>query len=325
MNEIDIPFEKINSYLRENPISLQLSYSEDLVIDMNAIMELTGVKNYIRVGESSPHLQYTLTFIPTSPNADKFMKFFADVYGDDIPITTTSREYYPTIRKANIILENLLKYFGIEMPTICTRVVNKVGEEKINEGLLKEDKYDSVVRAIVRDIITIFKKHGKGEYGLPEDLRSNEVYYEFPQIENPLQVYVDMSFNENVEGFDADADYYNDEDLIYVTIVTNPKFGSSFIYDLVGELNELVRHELEHVKQHESGYEFPKREPKKPLNYYSQKHELDAQRKGFQRKKKITGLDYETVVRNWFRDNQQKHRLNQSQAEIVIQRILNEK
>lgn len=193
------------------------------------------------------------------------------------------------------------------------------------KNILTEDKYDSVVRTIVRDVLTIFKKHGEGEYGLPEDLSSEEVYYEFPQLMNPIQVFVDMSFDESVEGFDADADYYNDEDLIYITIKSNPKFGQTYLYDLVGELNELIRHELEHVRQHEKGYEFPKREPKKPVNYYTQQHELDAQRAGFKRRKKIGGLDYETVVRNWFRDNPHKHRLNPKQVETVIQRILNEK
>ena len=168
-------------------------------------------------------------------------------------------------------------------------------------------------------------KNGEGEFGLPEDLRSGEVYYEFPQLENELQVYVDMSFDESVEGFDADADYYKDEDLIYVTLKTNPNFGTSYMYDLVGELNELIRHELEHVNQYESGYDFPKREPKKPLNYYSQEHELGAQKAGFKRRRKIGGLDYETVVRNWFADNPHKHRLNKQQAELVIQKLLSEK
>ena len=69
----------------------------------------------------------------------------------------------------------------------------------------------------------------------------------------------------------------------------------------------------------------PTREPKKPINYYSQSHELSAQRKGFKRRSKLAKFDYETLVRNWFEDNKHKHRLNPEEAEKVIQRIISEK
>jgi hypothetical protein len=193
-------------------------------------------------------------------------------------------------------------------------------KDNINEG-----KLDSVTRQIVRDIITIYRTNKTGEFGLPEDLNSNLHAYEFKQLQNPIQVFLEIEDDENVEGFDADADYYRDEDLIHVTIVSNPKFHTSVIYDLIGELNELIAHELEHVKQHESGYEFPKREPKKPLKYYTQQHELDAQRKGFKRRSKIAKNDYESLVRRWFEENKHKHNLSPNEAEKVIQKILSEK
>jgi hypothetical protein len=190
--------------------------------------------------------------------------------------------------------------------------------------ILKEDKLNSVVRQIVRDVISVFKKHNEGEFGLPEDLYPDQHYYEFEQIETPLQIFVDLSQNTNVEGFDVDAEFYRDEDLIYITIVYNPNFGTSYIQDLVSELNEIIRHELEHVKQFESGVRFPK-EPKSPEKYYSQKHELEAQRAGFKRRSKGERIDYETLVRRWFEDNKHKHKMNPEQAERVIQKILNQK
>lgn len=326
MSVIDIPIEVINDYLSENPFEVKtFPGHDDNPVTTEVKVKLTGVKNYISIGDNKPHIEYTLFILPTNEKSDTWATMYSEIYGSNTHITTTSNEYAQYRFVVNNLLSDLLKYFGVEMPTICTRVVNKIGEKELNESLLMEDKYDSVVRAIVRDIITIFKKHGEGEYGLPEDLRPNEIEYMFPQIENSFSVFVDMSFDESVEGFDADADYYNDEDLIYVTIKSNPKFGSSIIYDMVGELNELIRHELEHISQHEKGYEFPKREPKKPLKYYTQQHELDAQKKGFKRKSKVSGLDYETVIRNWFEDNKHKHRLTKDQEEMVIQRLLQEK
>lgn len=331
MKDIDFPIEKINEYLSDhifNVTSYPLGMGNNETVTNRVKVKLTGVNNYIVVGNYTPHVEYTLYILPSNKQADFWASLLAYSYGNTIRLYTYSREYNEITLVANQVVKNFLTMFGINMQTICTKVINElepITQKKLNEGLIKEGRYDSVVRTIVRDILAIFKKYGEGEYGLPEDLRPEEVFYKFSQLINPIQVFVDMSFDESVEGFDVDADYYNDEDLIYVTIQSNPKFSQTYLYDLVGELNEIIRHELEHVRQHEQGYEFPKKEPKKPVNYYTQQHELDAQRAGFKRRKKISGLDYETVVRNWFRDNPHKHRLNSKEAEMVIRKILNEK
>jgi hypothetical protein len=90
---------------------------------------------------------------------------------------------------------------------------------------------------------------------------------------------------------------------------------------LIGELNETIRHELEHVYQNEKGYKIPK-EPKEPLKYYTQQHELEAQRAGFKKRAKSEKVDFETLVRNWFKKNPHKHNLKPEQQEKVIQQIL---
>lgn len=191
--------------------------------------------------------------------------------------------------------------------------------------LIKEDRFDGVVRQIVRDIITIVKKDKDGEYGLPEDLYEDQMEYDFPYIENTFSIFLQLSSDESVDGFDVDADYYKDEDVISLEIVTNPSFGQDIIQPLIGELNEVIRHELEHMKQHQKGFKFPNREPKNPEKYYTQQHELEAQRAGFKRRSRGEKTDYETLVRRWFDENLHKHRMNKDQAERVIQRILQEK
>jgi len=191
--------------------------------------------------------------------------------------------------------------------------------------LIKEDKFDGVVRQIVRDIITIVKKEKDGEYGLPEDLYEDQMEYDFPYIENTFSIFLQLSSDESVDGFDVDADYYKDEDVISVEIKTNPSFGQDILQPLIGELNEVIRHELEHMKQHQKGFKFPNREPKNPEKYYTQQHELEAQRAGFKRRSRGEKVDYESLVRKWFDDNLHKHRMNKDQAERVIQRILREK
>ena len=191
--------------------------------------------------------------------------------------------------------------------------------------LILEDKLDSVVRQIVRDIITIYKKGVDGEFGLPEDLHDDLLQYEFPQLETTFSIFLEISSDDSVDGFEVDAEYYSDEDLISIEIISNPSYSTNVIQQLIGELNELVRHELEHLKQHEKGFKFPNKEPKNPEKYYTQSHELDAQRAGFKRRSKGENINYEFFVRKWFEDNPHKHRMNKDQAERVIQKILSEK
>ena len=88
------------------------------------------------------------------------------------------------------------------------------------------------------------------------------------------------------------------------------------------ELNELIRHELEHIIQIERGDDIPEKEPKQPIKYYSQPHELQAQIAGFKRRAKKERKPLEDVIRNWFEKNKSKHRLSLKNVEVVINRIL---
>jgi hypothetical protein len=78
---------------------------------------------------------------------------------------------------------------------------------------------------------------------------------------------------------------------------------------------------LEHVKQFERGYDFPK-EPRGRLNYYLQPHEIEAQKAGFRRRAKLENKDLESVIRGWFSRNITKHRLKPHQVEFLIKRLL---
>jgi len=54
----------------------------------------------------------------------------------------------------------------------------------------------------------------------------------------------------------------------------------------------------------------------------TQQHEIEAQIAGFKRRAKQEGKDLETVIRDWFKRNQNKHGLEPKQIEKIIQRLL---
>jgi hypothetical protein len=67
---------------------------------------------------------------------------------------------------------------------------------------------------------------------------------------------------------------------------------------------------------------FLKKDQKKPLKYYSQKHELEAQIAGFIRRAKKERKPLEVVIRNWFDKNQGKRKLSSNDVEIIIKKLL---
>jgi len=177
------------------------------------------------------------------------------------------------------------------------------------------------IRTVVRDIIQIFKNEDEGEFYLPSDLR-DEMEYEFPKFDLEVELIIQQS--EEVDDFLLNAELYRDEGIVAILIVYNPENKTKSLYSLVGELNELVAHELRHLYQQAYGtHDINVEEPEDPFEYYTQPHEIDAQIAGFKRMSQITRKPFEDVVRNWFEKNKDIHRLSDDQKERVIQMILN--
>jgi hypothetical protein len=218
-------------------------------------------------------------------------------------------------------LSELLKYFSLP-DAILTKVVNEVEPMKLNESLITESKVDGAVRKVVKDILELIKFQRNGEFVLPEDIRIQDETYKFSNLPE-FTIELEVIESDVVDRFDVECSYYKEEDVISVDIVINPDVRYTVLYDIIGELNEQIRHEMEHMIQNVRGEELPDKEPKSPLKYYSQPHEIGAQIAGFKRKAKITKQPYEKIVRNWFEENKHKHRLNPKQSEKIIQKLLN--
>jgi hypothetical protein len=177
------------------------------------------------------------------------------------------------------------------------------------------------IRTIVRDIINIFKNEDEGGFYLPNDLRDDEFKYDFPKFDLELELTLQPS--ENVDDFLLNAVYYRNEGIISIVIVYNPKDKKTILYNLIGELNELVSHELRHIYQKTYGtHNIDVDEPEDPYEYYTQPHEIDAQVAGFKRMSQITKKPFEDVVRGWFEKNKDIHQMGDDEKENVIELIL---
>jgi hypothetical protein len=187
--------------------------------------------------------------------------------------------------------------------------------------ILEGAKMRQEIREVVRDIIQIFKNEEEGEFYLPEEVNDEESYYDFKRFNLGVELIIQQS--DDVDDFLLNAELYREEGIIAILIVYNPENKNRILYDLVGELNELVGHELRHIYQQKyNTFDIDVEEPEEPFEYYTQPHEIDAQIAGFKRMSQITKKPFEEVVRNWFEKNKDIHRLGDNQKEEVIKMIL---
>jgi len=317
MNEIEV----LNKFLKNHTFRVEDPFHFDFIPNsfIEVKMKILGMKNLIRVGEPTDFLTYEV-FITDSDSATK--KIIRIMSGGEKSIQGTDvlSGYYRMIMKLNEVLENFFKYFGTEKPVLCVKITDDMSES-ITESIITEEKYDSLTRQIVRDIISIYKKNPHGNYILPTDVDNSEEFYSYKDLDD-ITVELEITPSDEVEGYELETNFYPEEDVIQLFIIYNPQFGSKIIYDLIGDLNDVIRHELQHAVQQYRGDDVPTKEPKSRLKYYTQPHEIDAQRKGFRRMAKIQKRPLEQVVRLWFNKNRKRHGLKDKEIEIVIDKIL---
>jgi hypothetical protein len=301
--------DKVFQY--EGPIMVGLSL--DVVIDFK--FKIVGDVKLRHMGEPKNYVGIDVTVLNiTPPTLDGFIP---DIQDNRLEIS--DRMYYMANNIENYVWR-VFQYFSVvDIPVLTS--IRFTGErhnpmEGLNEG---RSEKKGIVRKIVQDIIRVFKK-GDGEYTLPEDISSN-MTYDFPSLNTEFTVEVKIDEDNTIEGFDIDGGYYDDEETFEIHIQYNPKFFPETYYDLIGELNELVRHELQHLIQSEMGIDRPTDETD-PEKYYLQPHELDAQIAGFKRLSKIRKEPFEKTVIDWFNKNKT---LSDDAKERVINVILKTK
>jgi len=186
--------------------------------------------------------------------------------------------------------------------------------------LLEQKQYDQPVRTIVRDIIQLYKLEGEGEYYLPEELDDDIMEYEFPKFSLSVELILEPS--DMVDDFIVDAELFREDNVISVSIKYNPEKKSSITYDLIGELNEIIAHEMRHIIQKSRTEVDLERPTGEGIDYYTSPEEIDAQVFGFRRMARITKRPFSELVRNWFRTHKDLHTLSDEEQEIVINKLL---
>jgi hypothetical protein len=193
---------------------------------------------------------------------------------------------------------------------------------KIKSLLNENNNKREEIRKIVRDVISVFKKNDEGNFYLPEDVNGEE-FYDFDKIKAILTIELTIIIDDEIDKFEVNADWISDDDVIELTINYNSENKNKLLYDLSGELNEIIAHEIRHIDQETTGsYNTKVRKGQEGKKYYTQPHELDAQIFGFKRISKLTKTPFDVVVKRWFNTHSNLHQMNDTDVKYVIGKIM---
>ena len=197
-------------------------------------------------------------------------------------------------------------------------------KEIVRKELLSEQgRKRDVIRKVIRDIVAVFKNEEEGEFFLPEYFEDrDEMVYDFMTMGETFVIELVMEINDETPTFKVNAEIYDEDHSIKVVIQYNLENKNQILYDLIGELNEVIAHELRHIDQDIRGtYVSKSYRGKDPVKYYTQPKELDAQVFGFKRLSKLTRKTFDEVVMNWFETHRDIHQLDDKGIKKVMDKL----
>jgi hypothetical protein len=289
-----------------------------LMYDENASQEcydftfqINEVKPMIYVGEWKDHALVDVTLY-VDPNTI-LGKLVSGEYKEIWSESGNLLRFYPIkygtadkITKALKLVSNLEVIVTSIKPKLIGNDNETITEQKINNNL---------IRNIVREISFEIKKdlHGKrkkniGTYDIGMDEPVGVVLFVNPTPNK----------DENVKPLDIQGYWDEDENQIEIDVDIADDADMDVMYELIGELNDVVTHEFQHAKQTKRGYEFPDVEYKQPKRYYLQQHEIEAQVAGFKRKAKLQKRPIEVVIREYF----EKRNIRKSLINLFVERLM---
>ena len=289
---------------------------ESMISDIDYKFKIDGYKKMTSVGEE---YNYALLNVVITGLNDKFSQLlFTPEDNEQGKMIAKSFEnrLYKFYSDLNLAMTNFLRIFDSDARTTIDSLTFDIKEpENITESRMSR----VAIRTTVKDIVNVLKNGEPGTFYLPGEDGEEYIFTNLP-FGYSVQLYIEI--DNEIDTYKMNAQITTN-DIIQIIIRFNPKTLKRNFYNIIGELNEIIAHELEHLYQYFKGEHTYKYQPKKSFKYYTQPHEIGAQRAGFRRVAKLRKLPFNDVVRDWFETHKEIHGLKDDEMEEVIQIIIN--
>jgi hypothetical protein len=279
-------------------------------------IQFLGYKKMMSVGEYYDYLKVKVTLIKTYDSLSTFMFDKSDV---NYPIGRDfwEKERYFLMMRLSSEIRSKLQAFDPDIRLIIEEFhIDLKNSEPITEGKMSR----VAIRSLVKDLTRVLKKKKEGTFYLPDEDGGE---YSFGDLPFNFSCEFEVIFDDTLKGYLINGSYSYDDDVVELVIKVNPNNVISQMYEIVGELNEVVAHELEHGRQYSQGEVNERKEIENSFDYYTQIHEIKAQKAGFKRLSKLRKVPVEKVAKNWFKTHKDVHGLNEEETRKVLSLILN--
>jgi len=289
-----------------------LRYDENARQDCyNFTFQIKEIKPMISVGEWKDHaLVDVILYVDPNIVLGKLVSGeYKDIWGDSEQLL----RFYPIKNGTADKITKVLKLVS-DLDVIVKSIKPVlVGSEE--ETITEQKVSNSLIRNIVREIAFEVKKdlHGKRK----KNIGSYDIGMDEP-VDVVLFVNPTPNKDENIKPLDIQGYWDEDENQIEIDVDIDDDADMDVMYELIGELNDVVTHEFEHAKQTKRGYVFPDVEYTQPKRYYLQQHEIEAQVAGFKRKAKLQKRPIEEIIREYF----QKRGIRKSLINLLVERLM---
>jgi hypothetical protein len=299
----------------------ELIQGVDQPADIDYKFQITGHRKMMSVGE---YYDYLLLEVVITGVHDYISKLIFTPQSTDTGKEVArmfESQLYGFYSRLNQEIMNYLRYFNdSEEEFVRTTIDDLSFDLKKPENITESRMSRVAIRTTVTDIVHKLKDGKPGTFYLPGE--DGEEYY-FTNLPFRYSVELIIQIDENMDGYKMNGDYSSEDDVIEIIIRFNPKTLRRNFYNIIGQLNDIVAHELEHGFQYNRDGHIHQDAPDESFEYYTQPHEITAQRAGFRRVAKLRKLPFNDVVRDWFEDHKEVHGLTDDEMEEVIHIIIN--
>ena len=293
---------------------------ESMKSDIDYKFKVDGYRKMTSVGEEYDYAK--LNVVITGLN-DKFSQLLftpEDNEQGQMIARSFENRLYKFYSDLNLEMTRFLRIFDENIRTTIDSLTFDVQKPITESNMSRMSRI--AVRTTVKDILNIIKDKEPGEFYLPGE---DGEEYSFTNLPFTYSVELYVEIDDNIDGYSVGGNFSSEDDVIEVAIKFNPKTLRKNIYNIIGELNDIVAHELEHGFQYITEGKVYQEPPSDSLGYYTQPDEIKAQRVGLRRLAKLRKLPFNNVVSEWFDTHRDIHGLSENEQEIVINEILDRK
>jgi hypothetical protein len=295
----------------------------DFKVDIRYTFKAVGYRKMMSVGEYYDYLKIDVIITELNDSFSKLIFGFDEEHKHLDLHKMYETQLYPFYGNLSLKISQFFKVFDSNIKiTIDDLKFDLKTPENITESRMSK----VAIRTTVTDIVHKLKDGKEGYFMLPGE---DGEEYEFTNLPFKYGVELTLEIDDEMDGYKMNGEYsYEYDDTISVIeliIRYNPKTLRKNFYNIIGELNDIVAHELEHAFQYNRDGHIRQERPIESFKYYTQPHEIGAQRVGFRRVAKLRKLPYNDVVKDWFDTHKDIHGLTDDEMEQVIQIIINGK